>query len=140
MSRDQDEPEVIPQGQMKLTWYSEGDEVSHVFPSVNEVCDRCEGYGTHLTPSIGNHAYTSDDEEMHDPEFLEEYTKRGGIYDVQCEVCHGNKVVPVVDEDKLNEEQKKLFTEYEEYMEEKAADDAADRRTRYMESGGALSY
>src|SRR5512135_2381951 len=138
MSRNNDEPEVLPQGQIRLTWTNEdGDEVSHVFPSTNEVCYRCEGYGTHLTPSIGNHAYSMEEfHESFDEEEAQEYFRRGGRYDVQCEECHGNKVLQVVDESKLSEEQKKLFAEYEEHEEEMARMDAEDRQTRYYESGG----
>ncbi len=79
---------------------AEGDEVSAVLPAKHVVCSRCEGHGTHLNPSIGNHAYTS--EEFHDSfddEEAEEYFKRGGRYDVTCEVCKGKNVVLVVDEE-----------------------------------------
>lgn len=136
--RNDDEPEVLPQGQMRLTWTDEeGEEVSHIFPSTNEVCHRCEGYGTHLNPSIGQHAYTMEEfNESFDDEGKEEYFKRGGIYDVTCEVCKGNKVLPTVDESKLSDEQKKLFAEYEEHEEDMARMDAEDRQTRYYESGG----
>ncbi len=123
---------------LTVSWFNEeGEEVTATFPHKNEVCPRCEGEGGHLTPSIGNHAYSQEEfeEAFDDEESRAAYFQRGGMYDVQCEVCHGNKVVPIVDEDKLNPEQKKLFAEYEEYMEEKASDDAADRRTRWMEDG-----
>lgn len=39
----------------------DGDEVTAKVPHVNEVCDRCEGHGTHLTPSIGMHAYSAEE-------------------------------------------------------------------------------
>lgn len=137
MSRDNDEPEVLPQGQKRFTWYNEeGEEVSHIFPVTNEVCDRCEGYGTHLNPSIGNHGYSMEEfRESFDEEEAAEYFRRGGRYDVQCEECHGAKVVPVVDEKKLTPEQKKLFEEYCESEEESARMDAEDRHTRWMEDG-----
>jgi hypothetical protein len=131
------------QGEIELTWTNEdGDEVTHTFPSTNEVCERCEGYGTHLNSNIGSYGYSAEEfaESFPDDNLMgynprEEYFKRGGIYDVTCEECNGNKVVEVVDEDKLNEEQKKLFAKYEEYMEEKAADEAADLRTRWVKDG-----
>ena len=138
MSRDNDEPEILPQGQQRFTWTNEdGDEVSHIFPVTNEVCDRCEGYGTHLTPSIGNHAYSMEEfyESFDDEEDRAAYFQRGGKYDVQCEECHGAKVVPVVDESKLTPEQKKLFEEYCEHEEDMARMDAEDRHTRWMEDG-----
>ena len=126
------------QGEIELTWSDEdGEEVTHSFPCKNEVCPRCEGYGTHLTPSIGNHAYSHEEfyESFPDDEDREEYFKRGGIYDVQCEECKGNKVIEVVDESRLSEEQKKLYAEYEEHEEEMARMDEEDRRTRWYEDG-----
>lgn len=126
------------QGVIELTWSDEdGEDITHEFPCKNEVCPRCEGYGTHLTPSIGNHAYSQEEfYDSFDDEGREEYFKRGGIYDVQCEECKGNKVIEVVDESRLSEEQKKLYAEYEEHEEEMARMDAEDRQTRYYESGG----
>ncbi len=98
---------------------AEGDEVSAVLPAKHVVCSRCEGHGTHLNPSIGNHAYTS--EEFHDSfddEEAEEYFKRGGRYDVTCEVCKGKNVVLVVDEEACQSAQQKAdlasFNESEE--------------------------
>lgn len=131
------------QGEIELTWTNEdGDEVTHTFPSTNEVCTRCEGYGTHLNPNIGEHAYSSEEfaESFPDDEDMgfnprEEYFKRGGIYDVQCETCHGNKVIEVADESKMTDEQKTLFAEYEKHEEQMARYDAEDRATRRMEEG-----
>jgi hypothetical protein len=127
------------QGEIELMWYDdEGEEVTHSFPSTNEVCPRCEGYGTHLTPSIGEHAYSMEEfyESFDDEEDREAYFQRGGKYDVQCEECKGNKVVEVVDESKLSDEQKVLYAQWQESEEENARSDAEDRRTRYYESGG----
>ncbi len=127
------------QGEVELTWYDSEteEEVTHTFPAVNEVCHKCEGYGSHLNPSIGEHAYSMEEfNESFDDEGKEEYFKRGGIYDVTCSVCKGNKVVPSVDEEHLTEEQKKLYADYQEHEEEQARSDAEDRQTRYYESGG----
>lgn len=129
------------QGEIVVKWTNEeGDEVEHTFPSTNEVCHRCEGYGTHLTPSIGEHAYSMEEfnESFDDEEDRAAYFQRGGKYDVQCEVCHGNKVVEVVDEDKvsrLSEEEKALYAQYQESEEQHARWDAEDRATYRMESG-----
>jgi predicted methyltransferase len=70
------------------------------------------------------YAYTSEDEEFHDPEFREEYFKRGGIYDVQCPTCKGKNVVLVVGEDILNEKQKADYALYQEWKEERDQADA----------------
>jgi hypothetical protein len=126
------------QGEIKLTWTNdEGDEVEHTFPSVNEVCEHCEGYGTYLNPSIGQHAYSMEEfQESFDEEDQAEYFKRGGIYDVQCEVCQGNKVMPVVAENLLKTEEKALYQSYQDSQERSARYEAEDRHTRFMESGG----
>ena|SRR5258706_9488184 len=122
---------------IELTWDNEdGEEIIESFPAKNEICDRCEGYGNHLNPSIGEHAYSMEEfNESFDEEEREQYFKRGGIYDVQCEECHGNKVVPVVDENRLSEAQKKLYAEFELWDQERARSDAEDRATYRMESG-----
>lgn len=127
------------QGEIELTFYDdEGEEVTHSFPSINEVCPRCEGYGTHLTPSIGQHAYSIEEfyESFDDEEDRASYFQRGGKYDVTCEKCKGNKVVEVVDEAKLTAEQKVLYEQWQESEEERYREDESDRMTRYYESGG----
>ena len=58
------------------------------------VCPRCAGHGTHANPAFDG--MTGDDldemgEEQYD--FIEEYTSRGGMYDVNCERCSGQRVV-----------------------------------------------
>lgn len=109
------------------------DEVVYTFPAKNEVCWDCEGHGYVLTPGMRDYAYTSSDEEMHDPEFREEYFKRGGIYDVQCPTCKGRNVVPAVDESRLSDEQKKQYAEYQEHEEAQAQADAEYEAESRME-------
>ena len=123
---------------IKLTWYDEeGEEITATFPSTNEVCPTCEGFGTHLNPSIGQHAYSREEfEDSFDEEGREQYFQRGGIYDVRCEECRGNKVTQVVDEGKLSTEQKVLYAQYQESEDRRARYDADDRATYRMESGG----
>lgn len=124
---------------INLTWYDseEGEEIEHSFPAKNEVCSRCEGHGSHLNPSIGSHAYTLEEfNESFDDEGREEYFKRGGIYDVQCEECKGKNVVLVADENNFSAEDKVLYTQYQEYEEQRAQWDHEDRMTAYYESGG----
>lgn len=79
----------------------EGNEVVHELPSKREVCSRCDGEGTHLTPSIGEHCYSAEEfeESFSTDEEQESYFRRGGIYDVTCEVCDGKRVEEVVDEE-----------------------------------------
>ena len=75
----------------------DGDEIEAELPARFEVCGSCEGHGTHLNPSIGQHAYTAEEfYESFDEEQAAEYFKRGGRYDVTCEECQGKRVVAVV--------------------------------------------
>jgi RecJ-like exonuclease len=48
-------------------------------PAVYEVCDVCEGKGTHVNPSIDSHGLSAED------------------YDVSCVSCNGKRVVPMPD-------------------------------------------
>lgn len=111
---------------IELTYENEeGEEVTLEVPSKMEVCHDCGGHGFVLNESMRYHAYTSEDEEMHDEEFREEYFKRGGIYDVQCPTCKGKNVIAVPDEDTI-ERNEKLKVEYKKYQEWKEESDRAD--------------
>jgi hypothetical protein len=111
------------------------DEILHKLPAKYEVCGRCEGHGTHLNPSIGEHCYTQEefDEAFDDDESREAYFTRGGMYDVQCEECHGARVVLVIDEDHADP---KIVERYYDDLAADAAADAEDRAIRRMENGG----
>jgi len=81
----------------------EGEEITHELPSKLIVCTKCGGHGTHLNPSIGEHAYSAEEfQQEFDQDEQEEYFTRGGIYDVQCTVCDGENVEEVVDEEKCD--------------------------------------
>lgn len=126
------------QGEIELTWTNdEGEEITHQFPGINEVCHRCEGYGSHLTPSIGNHAYSMEEfNESFDEDEAQQYFTRGGMYDVTCEVCNGDRVVQEINEKLLSPEDKILYDQYQKYKENVDRYDAEDRATYRMESGG----
>ncbi len=85
---------------MIVTYENEdGEEVATEIPSKFEVCSRCEGHGTHLHEAIGSHAYSAEEFfESFDEEERGEYFRRGGMYDVQCELCHGKRVTEEPDE------------------------------------------
>lgn len=112
-------------------------EYKHDWPVIREVCDRCEGYGYHLTPSIGEHAYSREEfEESFDDEEREEYFKRGGIYDVRCEECDGANVVTVVDRDAVSRMKHgaRLLLLWDRQLDAEAqerANDAYERRMGY---------
>jgi hypothetical protein len=57
-----------------------------------EVCDICNGKGTHVNPSIDCGGLTSEDFDE-DPDFAECYFD--GMFDVTCYGCKGKRVVPV---------------------------------------------
>lgn len=98
----------------------------HRIPAVFGVCDRCRGTGVHDHPAFSNGLR---EEETEDPDFMEEY--RRGTYDVSCSVCHGQRVVPVVNPESLNENDKELYEQYLNMLRDEAqgrAEIAAERR------------
>lgn len=111
-------------------------QVEHDLPARMFVCDRCEGNGAILNPSIGEHAYT---EEEFNREFSEdekaEYFKRGGMYDVVCPECKGKNVVLGIDDDALNPEQKKTVVKYRRAERQAAQERANELRTMRGEMG-----
>ncbi len=114
----------------------DGEEVEVDLPAKNEVCPRCEGHGMHLTPSIGQYAYSREEfEESFDEDERAEYFKRGGMYDVVCETCHGKNVVLVIDEEWIDKngslEEKEALAAYIEKLQDDAEYErevAAERR------------
>lgn len=114
-----------------------GIEHEYELPAKFEVCDKCEGHGFHLTPSIGEHAYTREEFEdtFHEEEDRAEYFKRGGIYDVQCTMCNGKRVIAVVDESLcVSHKQKRLLKLYEAIQNQLAewrAEEARERKYGY---------
>ncbi len=109
----------------------EGEECECELPSRFEVCPRCEGHGTHLTESIGSHAYSMEEfNESFDEEEREHYFRRGGMYDVRCVECHGARVVSVVDEEACKTPE---LAEVLKRYERKLADDALYERERAAE-------
>lgn len=103
-------------------------------PTCFEVCSQCEGHGTHLNEAIGSHCYSLEefDEAFDDDESREQYFKRGGIYDVTCKACKGQRVVEVIDTDAaLTAEQReaiRLMDEHDAVMADLEAMERAERR------------
>jgi hypothetical protein len=95
-----------------------------------EVCDRCRGKGTHTNPNIDGHGISAEEWDRDwDDESREMYMSGG--YDVTCEACHGERVVPVVVEERcdpkvLEHYHNQLKAEYESRLEE-----ASERRYCY---------
>jgi hypothetical protein len=77
-----------------------------------EVCHRCRGTGTHVNPAVDGHGI-SPEEFAEDPDFEEAYFS--GVYDVRCEECNGDRVVPVPDPERNSPE---AMAGYEAWLQE----------------------
>lgn len=102
-------------------------------PAKFEICTRCEGRGTHVNPSIDGHGI-SPEEFAEDPDFEEAYFE--GRYDVQCYECHGERVVKVIDREKLSKAGQRLADVLDRIEYDDARDRADERMTRLWENGG----
>lgn len=100
------------------------------FPGKNEVCSRCDGFGTHVDPNIDGNGITASEWEEWDQEDRESYMD--GEYDVTCEECSGDKVVMVPDVSLCSSEQKEQLRLYDKQQEHKAQWDAEDRYVARM--------
>lgn len=116
----------------------DGEETEHSFPAKYSVCGRCDGHGSVMNPSMANHCYTAEEfnETFHDPEDRAEYFNRGGIYDIACPTCKGERVELVVNESGLSKEDSALLAEFRASEVERLAELEAERRTMYYENGG----
>lgn len=85
-----------------------GEEVTISLPAKYEVCFTCQGEGKHVNPAVDGHGI-SQEEFDEDPDFAEAYFN--GNYDVTCDECKGKRVVPVVDEERANADDLKLYNE-----------------------------
>lgn len=121
---------------------SDGNEVEAELPATNEVCAKCDGHGTHLNPSIGDHAYSAEEfAESFDEEEREEYFRRGGRYDVTCECCKGKNVVKVINREACTtEEQKAHLVAYDAHMEEEEMYESERRAEARWERGAMGGY
>lgn len=99
------------------------------FPAHYEVCDTCRGNGKHVNRAIDGNGLDPHDPDL-DEDFWEGYFD--GRYDVTCEQCNGNRVVPVMDdEDTLSPELKAQLVKLEEQWEDERysqAEQDAERR------------
>jgi hypothetical protein len=114
----------------------EGEEITMSFPSLKQVCHECHGEGFILCEGMRGYAYSSEEfAEAFDDEDREEYCRRGGMYDQQCDVCHGRNVVDVVDESKLSPEQKEFYEAFQAYENKRLQWETWDRQTMRAECG-----
>lgn len=96
------------------------------------VCPECRGNGSRVNPAIDGNGITADEfAEMtyDDPEFPEDYFS--GVYDVRCQNCNGERVVPECKTDNCSnpvirvpwdaEDEPQFFTNCEDHLSDKAA-------------------
>lgn len=97
----------------------DGDECTeeHDLPGKFEVCPRCQGKGKHVNSNVDGYHGISQEEFDNDPQFYEDY--RSGVYDVECERCHGMRVIEIVDDRWLNEDQKVVLKRWNEQQEDR---------------------
>jgi hypothetical protein len=94
-------------------------------PIVYVVCPTCDGKGNHVNPSVDAGGISADDF-YEDPDFAEAYM--GGVYDVECYGCHGKRVVPQLNRDRIEPEILKLLDAHEERMRDLRIESEAERR------------
>ena len=82
----------------KVLGYSKNIDIEYSIelPAIRIVCPRCDGNGKHVNPNVDGNGITAE-EFAEDPEFQENYF--AGVYDVRCELCNGEKVVDIIDEE-----------------------------------------
>lgn len=115
--------ETIDEATMTVTYNDECE--SYTFPFQYEVCMTCQGTGTHVNREIDGNGLS--DENLADEDFMEEYLQ--GSYDMVCEECHGRRVVPVIDEDKADQEElKAYYGALDSYAETRAIHEAERRK------------
>lgn len=110
---------------MVVTVYYGDEETQVDVPISFEVCPTCDGSGTHVNPSIDSNGLTAEDF-AEDQDFAEEYM--GGCYDVPCYECQGERVVPVIQRDRVDPKILALLDAQEERDEESRRTREAERR------------
>lgn len=61
-------------------------------PFEYETCHMCSGRGTYVNPAIDSEGISMEQFDE-DPEFRESYFS--GVYDIRCQTCDGQRVIPV---------------------------------------------
>ena len=86
--------------QLKLTFvaYDDDCETTYSAPAKYEVCERCEGTGSHSNPSIDGNGITASEWDEWDDDSRQMYLSGG--YDVRCTVCNGERVVLTINRER----------------------------------------
>ena len=111
---------------MELYDNDEGSSEEVTLPAKYEVCWRCRGEGVHDCWEGG---MTSDEMHEQGPEFIDDYFS--GVYDKRCTVCNGQRVVSVVDRDRLMPDMRARYDKHVQQEADWAAELAHERRMGY---------
>jgi hypothetical protein len=65
-------------------------------PTIKAICPSCGGEGRYVNPSIDSNGITADEMYELGDDFRDDYMS--GVYDVECQECHGANVVDCLDE------------------------------------------
>jgi len=112
-----------------LIWDEDGEEKLVEVPIKYKVCPTCRGKGKHVNPSIDAGGLSSEDF-YDDPDFAEDYMS--GTYDVTCYDCGGIRVVPEINHEYLNDEQKSAVECLNDRLRCEAESRACERAERAM--------
>jgi len=99
-----------------ILYKEDGTEVE--LPVKFELCSRCEGKGTHVNPAVDGNGITGEEWANDWDEDSREMYMTGG-YDVSCYACHGKRVVPVADRERMSDDD---WREYMAQLDEDARD------------------
>lgn len=100
-------------------------------PTQWEICGNCRGNGSvsRIPGAITGDQldeWYGDSEERY--EFIEEYTRPGGMYDKPCDDCEGSGKVKVVDESALDQKILEIYHEHEQEVWDTYQTEMAERR------------
>jgi DnaJ-class molecular chaperone len=107
---------------------ADGNEIEHTVYLRYEVCDTCDGKGRYVNPAIDSHGLSREDFDE-DPDFAEDYFS--GVHDVECRMCHGQRVEPVVDELRTPKDVYALYQQREQDAWDDARQSVREREMGY---------
>jgi len=100
------------------------EEYEAMLPSIKAVCQQCDGTGKHDHPSFSGGISYSEFEE--DEDFHRSYMR--GDYDVTCELCEGERVISVIDDESLTKEQREDLSRAENQRFQNEREAAYERK------------
>ena len=106
----------------------DGEEYEIDVPAIFEVCETCRGTGKHVAPGVDSHGISAE-EFAEDPDFAEAYFR--GHYDVRCYGCNGERVVPIMDLEKLPKDTQALVEAVQKRQHDLDCEFEAERRMGY---------